>query len=677
MTDVDATASVWEAVAGLARELVEAWGAWAPTLTTDGSRVAFVSDRNGAPQLWVQDVPSSGFALHGESEQALGHTVQSKAGGAPPAHPGGAEAAAPAPVCLVLSDDPVVSVHWSPDGQWLACSVATGGGVRTEVWVVRPDGRDARRVAGGDQHAVLGPWARHGHALVVTLCSDEAHAPNECMLIDPHTGDAEPVARGWLINVLDLTADGRFALLRDGTRGAQFCRLVDRPVDRSFDVLPYPETGSTDIGLLRPAVPALADDAAARAIYLVTDAGRPRRELLVIGVDGSGRRLGAGALAARDDAELEFADADTAGTVLVLGWNVDGRSEVELLDVASGERRPCPGLPGAVVAGVAMARDGSCAVLSVESPLTPRRLWRLDAQSLAWTPVTAASIPVRSDLVTPELVRFEAHDGLPLSGWLYRPARRTTASCPGLAGASAGEAGTRAAGSAMISLHGGPEAQERPVFTPQHQVLAAAGITVFAPNIRGSSGYGHQFVHADDRWGRLDAIHDVGACARLLGERGWADPTRIAVSGRSYGGYATLLALVEQPGVWAAGVDICGMSDLLTFYRDTEPWIAAAAVTKYGDPLRDAALLAEVSPLHRAEAIDVPLLVVHGELDTNVPIGEALQLVAALSELGRDVAYLELAGEGHEYRRVDSRLTLLRELTGFLSRTLIPLASAV
>ena len=137
-----------------------------------------------------------------------------------------------------------------------------------------------------------------------------------------------------------------------------------------------------------------------------------------------------------------------------------------------------------------------------------------------------------------------------------------------------------------------------------------------------------------------------------------------------------MLALVEHPSRFAAGVDICGMSDLLTFYRDTEPWIAAAAVTKYGDPVRDAALLAEVSPLRRADVIGVPLLVVHGELDTNVPIGEARQIVAAVRGSGGDVAYLELAGEGHEYRRVDSRLVLLRELTTFLARALRPATAA-
>ena len=108
------------------------------------------------------------------------------------------------------------------------------------------------------------------------------------------------------------------------------------------------------------------------------------------------------------------------------------------------------------------------------------------------------------------------------------------------------------------------------------------------------------------------------------------------------------------------------MSDLHTFYRDTEPWIAAAAYSKYGHPEEDHALLSAVSPLRAIDDVDVPLLVVHGELDTNVPIGEARQVVAALRALDRPVEYLELAGEGHEYRRADSRRTLVERIRDFL-----------
>jgi len=295
-----------------------------------------------------------------------------------------------------------------------------------------------------------------------------------------------------------------------------------------------------------------------------------------------------------------------------------------------------------------LSRDGSSVILGVEGPERPRELWHLDTRTHAWHRVTdGPKVPDRK-LVVPTLERFAGRDGLPLTGWLYRAPSPT--------------------GAAVLSLHGGPEAQERPGFDPHHQALAAAGITVFAPNIRGSSGFGREFVHADDLHGRYDAFADVLAAASHLATQGIADPARIAVTGRSYGGYLTLASLAFFPGTFAAGIDVCGMSDLVTFYRDSEPWIAAAAVSKYGHPERDRALLDALSPLAAADRIDVPVLVVHGEHDTNVPIGEARQIVAALRELGRPVEYLELAGEGHTYRRAESRKQLVRAMLCFLDQ---------
>jgi dipeptidyl aminopeptidase/acylaminoacyl peptidase len=612
------------ALTALATDLVDAWGCWGPTLTADGRQMAYVSDRSGVPALWVQ------------------------ANGEDPAGP------APEPHRLSLSADPVLAAHWSPDGAWVACGVASGGGVRSEVWVVRPDGSEGRRVVGGDgRHAVLGPWARRGHRLTVTVHEDDegrVGGTNRCMLLDPATGFTEDLAAGPLLRVLDLSEDERFVLCSDGPRGAERCWLLDRATGHEEDLLPYPSVGATHSGILRPVH---QDADAAMIVYLVTDAGLGRPGLVAVPIGADGRRGHVGAIAQRDDAELELVDADRDGRTLLLVWNVGGRSEVELIVRSGRDRQPVAMVPGTVVAGGVLSRDGSRAVLCVESPHQPARLFELAVHSGAWTPLTAPSFE-GSGLVTPTLERLESHDGLEIEGWLYRASSPDSGSPP-----------------ALVYLHGGPEAQERPGFNPHHQLLAAAGITVFAPNIRGSSGYGRSFLHADDRYGRLDAIADVAACARHLVEAGLADRRRLAVGGRSYGGYAALMALALYPALFVGAVDVCGMSDLLTFYRDTEPWIAQAAVTKYGDPRRDARLLARVSPMRHVKRMRAPLLVVHGELDTNVPLGEARQIVEALGALGRPVEYLELAGEGHEYRRRSSRLSLLRAELEFLRRTLV------
>ena len=604
-----ATADPVESAVALGAALVQAWGSWAPTMTPDARRVAFISDRSGTPEVWVQDI-----VLTGETPPALR---------------------------IPLSADPVIAVSWSADSRWLACAVATAGGVRTQVWVVRPDGTEARRIAGdAHEHAELGPWTRSGHRVVVSFPSPTPGRPTRSCLADPRTGRMDALAHGDLIHVLDISLEERFLILIDGERGRQFCSVVDRLEDNHFALIPS-GTGSTDTALVRPAP---EGESGPLYVYLASDVGLARRQLIGMPFGPNEHRGEPRTLAARDDAELEAVDADDAGALLLLVWNVAGRSELELLRTATHEREPIAGLPGLVATTPVLSRDGTSVVLGVEGPERPRELWHLDTSTHRWTRITAAPHP-KTTLVVPTLEQFEGEDGLPLTGWLYR--------APG-----AGRA-------AVIHLHGGPEAQERPTFSPQHQALAAAGITVFALNIRGSSGFGREFVQADDLGGRFDAFGDVRAAAHHLVAKGFADRRHIGVTGRSYGGYLTLASLAFSPGIFAAGADICGMSDLTTFYRDTEPWIGAAAVTKYGHPERDRALLEAISPLDSADAIDVPLLVVHGELDTNVPIGEARQIVAALEHLGREVDYLELAGEGHEYRRADSRTLLLAALVRF------------
>ena len=352
-------------------------------------------------------------------------------------------------------------------------------------------------------------------------------------------------------------------------------------------------------------------------VYLCTDVGLPRRQLVALPFGLEGWRGESGALAARDDADLEWVDADDAGRLLLLVWNVAGRSELDLFDTVTGVGRSAARAARAVASAPCSAATGAVLLERRGAAPTPRAL-APEHPDAAVDPGRRRCRRAPHELVEPELIRFPGQTAWTLTGWLYR--------APGRSGP----------GPAMLSLHGGPEAQERPVFDPQHQALVAAGITVFAPNIRGSSGFGRDFVHADDVHGRRERSTTCSPL-RTTWSAGGRRSGAIAVTGRSYGGYLTLAALAFSPGFFAAGIDICGMSDLLTFYRDTEPWIAAAAVTKYGDPVADAGLLEDISPLHRAEKIDVPLLVVHGELDTNVPIGEAHQIVAALRELGRPV----------------------------------------
>jgi len=157
---------------------------------------------------------------------------------------------------------------------------------------------------------------------------------------------------------------------------------------------------------------------------------------------------------------------------------------------------------------------------------------------------------------------------------------------------------------------------------------------------------------------------------RYLVGQGIADPRRIGCMGRSYGGYLTLAALVTYPELFAVGINICGMADLETFFERTEPWIAAAATGKYGDPQTDRALLRELSPIHRIDRLTAPLLVVHGAHDTNVPLYEAEQVVAALEARRVPCAFLLFRDEGHEITKKTNQAFFVRSVASWLTKHL-------
>jgi dipeptidyl aminopeptidase/acylaminoacyl peptidase len=254
--------------------------------------------------------------------------------------------------------------------------------------------------------------------------------------------------------------------------------------------------------------------------------------------------------------------------------------------------------------------------------------------------------------VTPVRYEYVAADGLPLSGWLYTPR------------------GVREPNRTIVSFHGGPEGEERPDWSPVAQALVAAGFTVLAPNVRGSGGFGRAVLTADDGLAREASFEDVRATVDELVTAGIADPARIGAHGWSYGGYLTLVALTRWPDLFAAGVTGAGMSDLRTFFAGTEPWMASASVTEYGDPVADRDMLAAISPSTYLERLTSPVLFVHGDRDTNVPVAESVQAHQALQAIGGSSDLLLLPGEGHTIVGRDHLIELGERVVAWFDRWL-------
>ena len=215
----------------------------------------------------------------------------------------------------------------------------------------------------------------------------------------------------------------------------------------------------------------------------------------------------------------------------------------------------------------------------------------------------------------------------------------------------------------IINVHGGPESQARPAFAPVTQYLLNRGYAVFFPNVRGSTGYGKEYTHLDDVRLRMDSVKDLAHAAYWLGERGHG---RIAVMGGSYGGFMVLAALTEYPDLWTAGVDIVGIANLVTFLENTGSYRRSLREPEYGSLQRDREFLESISPIHKAENITAPLMVVHGKNDPRVPVGEAEQIVDRVQKNGGTVEYLLYEDEGHGLAKLKNRLDAYPKIVSFL-----------
>ncbi len=587
-----------------------------PSFSPDGERLAVVCDLSGVPQVWTVSA-AGGF-----------------------------------PRMVTALEDQVGGVEWSPAGEWLAVSVAPGGGMNQQVYLARPDGTELRRITdGGRENNWLQGWSDDGTALILASNRDDPGSM-DAFLYELEAGDLRKVydLQG-IGGLMDLSPDGRRGVLYQMvSRGDDDLFLLDLGSGETRPLTPHEGTATSGPAQLLPD---------GRAVYLVTDVDRDLHALARVRLGEDGGPGSLEIVRARDDADLASLVVSDDGRTAALGWNAGGLTELEVLDLETGEVTARPE-PPAEIAGLAeFSSDGRRLALVVSGSTRPTDVWVYDleagARPGAWTQVTESPHPGvdLSSLVAPELVRYQAHDGLELSGWLYRPKGVGEEPVP-----------------YVLSFHGGPEGQERPFFRSDYQALLARGIGVFAPNVRGSSGFGKRFVNLDNGELRFDALRDIESSVRHLVSEGLADPARIGIMGGSYGGYMTLAGLAWYPELFAAGVDLFGMVSFATFFEHTEPWMAAISTVEYGDPETQAELLRRLSPLSRIERITAPTLVLHGANDTNVPLVEAEQVAAGLEERGVPVKLVVFPDEGHGFRKTENRVTSTVETVEWFERYL-------
>jgi dipeptidyl aminopeptidase/acylaminoacyl peptidase len=254
--------------------------------------------------------------------------------------------------------------------------------------------------------------------------------------------------------------------------------------------------------------------------------------------------------------------------------------------------------------------------------------------------------------VEPTLIKYKSFDGLEIPAFLYLPPDYQGKPIP-----------------FVIDVHGGPESQFRPGFVRNFQYLLLNGYGVFAPNIRGSSGYGKEYVMLDNYKKRLDSIKDVAEGAKWLIKNGYTTKDRLAIKGGSYGGYVVMAALTEFPDLFAAGIDEVGIVNFVTFLENTKTYRRELRESEYG-PLTDKEFLESISPIHKVDKVKAALLVIHGENDPRVPVDEARQVIEAMRAQGGEVDSLIFSDEGHGIAKLSNRLVAYRKMVDFLDQHL-------
>ncbi|HEX9038103.1 MAG TPA: S9 family peptidase [Ktedonobacterales bacterium] len=590
----------------------------APSWSPDGATLSFLTDISGVGEAWRVSLAGPPLAEPAWPDQ------------------------------LTFAGERVSAVEFAPTDERMILATDTGGSELTQLQLLAPDGSITALTNAPNAMSNFAGWSPDGQRI---LFASNTRDPR---YFDIYERDL-------------LTRDTRQWSLPEGTNWAMRYspdgeRILAAHIETFFRDRLYLIDRAT--GEARPITREItsphgshraADWAASGlSLYMLTDEEHDFAALAELDLATGGLRY-----LTDEAADYDGLALSRDGRMLALTANVDGYSRLDVYDVSQGwearSRIHIGDLGPSVISEMRWSHDGRRLAYTRESSTSPREVWVLDCPTGAHAPVTRSAtggLP-RETFVEPRLIHYPSFDGREIPAFLYAPAGPQTHSRP-----------------AIIYVHGGPESQYRPTFNPIVQYFVASGYAVLAPNVRGSAGYGHAYMALDDTRLRLDSVNDLRHAALWLARERVAPVDRIAVMGASYGGFMVLAALTTYPDLWAAGVDIVGIANFVTFLERTSAWRRGLREAEYGSLERDRDFLASISPIHKADQITAPLFVVHGANDPRVPVEEAEQIVAALRSRNVRVEYLRYADEGHGLIKRANRLAAYPAIARFLHRAL-------
>lgn len=581
------------------------------SFSPDGKNLSFLTNITGVPQIWRVPVES------GWPDQ------------------------------LTFYRERILMARYSPSSDEIIFTGDAGGNEREQISLIAGDGSTIRNITHDLNSIHSSPiWSHDGQQLAFSSNRRQPAFMDVYVTAPATSTELEPVLEG----------EGTFAPV--AWRRDNRALLIRRAwTNLNHDLYLLPLDGSGKLEHLTPhegmATYSYAGfNAGNTRLYVVTDIGREFRGLATIDLATH---------------ELEWLDTPSWDIGLMalsrdagrIAYTVQegGYSRLVVRELPSFNELPVAELPPGVIEHFAWSPDSTSLAVTLSGSRYNPDVWHCpiagDQKAARITHASTAGIP-QSSFIEPELVHYPTFDGLQIPALYYVPQ-------------DAKRDGTLPV---IVWVHGGPEGQTVPNFNPVIQYMLYCGYAVFAPNVRGSTGYGRTYVHLDDVRKRMDSVRDLAYAVEWLKTQGGADPKRIAVYGGSYGGFMVLAALTNYPDLWAAGVDLVGIANFETFLENTGAWRRKLREAEYGSLENDREFLREISPIYKVDRITAPLMVVHGANDPRVPVGEAEQIVEQLRERDRPVEYLRFEDEGHGIVKLENRIITYAAIVQFLDRYL-------
>ena len=596
-----------------------------------------------------QNVRSAGF--RGFSNTEDGVFISTRFGNVSQLHYVGSPGAARTQITYF--QEPIGSTSIHPTGSSIAFTMDKGGTENAQIYLLDPNSASSKMLTDGASRNGGPLWSNAGDQLAFQSTKRNGRSNDVWVMSsdDPQNSELileSPDGTWW--GAADWSEDDQRVLIQNYISVSNSkVYIVDLKTKKKTLVL-----GEKDLASVNSA---LAFDGKDDGIFFITDKYGSFNQLAYHDLETQDVTVISNDIPWDVDGFAISEDGNRAAFVV----NENGYSSVYLLNPKSLKSRKVKAMPIGTIGGLQFSKDNKNLGLTLNTFQSPSDTYLLElsrsplgyGKLIRWTFSEVGGLDT-TKFVEPDLIEYESFDGRKIPAFVY--ANKSDEPQP-----------------VIISIHGGPEGQSRPRFSSTYQLWASSlNAAIITPNVRGSDGYGKEYLSLDNGYKREDSVKDIGALLDWIETQPHLDSERVAVYGGSYGGYMVLASAVHYSNRLKAAIDVVGISNFVTFLKNTKDYRRDLRRVEYGDE-RDPdmeAFLQRISPNNNVDRINVPMFVVQGENDPRVPVTEAEQVVQSLRDNGKMVWYMNALNEGHGYRKKENRDIYQQAVIVFLKENL-------